>query len=139
MIERRKHKRYSMPRGTFAILRNELEQLNDYRRMSIGEIAMVLYKSEAQVIGQVVNMSFGGMAFVHSDCQAPRSDQMQLDLLFAEQGIYLHNVPFRPVRVSPIGGKGKKADNSQRIALQFETLDPLQSNELRELITYHTE
>ena len=95
MIERRKFKRYPMPRGTFAILRNELDQLHNHRRMSIGEIAMVLYKSKTEVMGQVTNMSFGGIAFENSSCKVPTTGEVELDLLMTEQGIYLHNIPFQ--------------------------------------------
>lgn len=137
MIERRKYKRYSMPRGTFAILRNELDQLHNHRRMSIGEIAMVLYKSKTEVMGQVANMSFGGIAFERSHCRVPVTDEVELDLLMTEQGIYLHNIPFTAVPVPSSRRKGKKKANSPRAVLQFKELDPKLKNKLRELMAYH--
>jgi hypothetical protein len=137
MIERRKFKRYPMPRGTFAILRNELDQLHNYRRMSIGEIAMVLYKSESQIMGQVANMSFGGIAFENSHCHLPSSSEIELDLLMTEQGLYLHNIPFQVPPKSSVGKKERKADTSPRAVLRFKKLDPRLKKELRELMTYH--
>lgn len=137
MIERRKFKRYSMPKGTFAILRNELAQLHNHRRMSIGEIAMVLYKSEAQLLGQVANMSFGGMAFASDDCHFPITREIELDLLMAEKGIYLHNIPFTTLPAISCGKKGKKADTRQRAVLQFKKLNPKLKDSMRELMAHH--
>lgn len=137
MIERRKYKRYSMPRGTFAILRNESDRLQNHRRMSIGEIAMVLYKSEAQMMGQVADMSFGGMAFEINSNRFPATDDIELDLLMTEQGIYLHNIPFKTLRISPVGKNEKRAHNSQRAVLRFKKLDPELKKELRVLMAHH--
>ncbi|WP_419655460.1 uncharacterized protein Dvar_45420 [Desulfosarcina variabilis str. Montpellier] len=137
MKERRKFKRYAMPRGTFAILRNELEQLNNHRQMSIGEIAMVLYKSESQMVGQVANMSFGGMAFESNRCHLPAASKIELDLLMTEKGIYLHNIPFTLLQKTASKKTGKQVDSSQRAVLRFKKLDPTLKKELRELMAHH--
>jgi hypothetical protein len=137
MIERRKFKRYPMPRGTFAILRNELDQLHNHRRMSIGEIAMVLYKSKTEVMGQVTNMSFGGIAFESSSCKVPTTGYVELDLLMTEHGIYLHNIPFAAVPIRSIRAKRRKTAGSPRAALRFKKLDSTLKKQLRELMAYH--
>jgi c-di-GMP-binding flagellar brake protein YcgR len=137
MKERRRFKRYTMPRGTFAILRNELEQLNNHRQMSIGEIAMVLYKSEAQMVGQVANMSLGGMAFQSDRYHLPAVSEIELDLLMTEKGIYLHNIPFALVPKSAVKKTKKQVDSSQRAALRFKKLGPTLKKELRELMAHH--
>lgn len=137
MIERRKHKRYSMPKGTFAIIRTESDRLHNHRRMSIGEIAMVLYKSDAQVMGQVANMSYGGIAFENSNCRIPIADETELDLLMTEQGIYLHNVPFTTLPTPSTGRNRKKADYSHRAVLRFKKLNPQLKHELREMMAHH--
>lgn len=137
MIERRKYKRYAMPRGTFAILRNDLDQLHDHRRMSIGEIAMVLYKSKTQMVGQVTNMSLGGIAVENNHSWDPAIGDVELDLLMAEQGIYLHNVPFKAQSTDSPSIKGDRPDNFQRAVLRFEKLDQALKNELREMMAFH--
>ena len=126
-----------MPRGTFAILRNELTQLHNHRRMSIAEIAMVLYKSEAQMMGQVANMSFGGIAFKSDNCSVPANDEIELDLLMTEQGIYLHNIPFTTLPVHSVAKKRQKNDNSKMAVLQFKKLNPKLKRKLRELMAHH--
>lgn len=136
MVERRHHKRYAMPRGTLAILRSRLGRLRNHSNMQIGEIAMVLYKSDTSVIGQVTDMSFGGLSF-NAD-PFPDSDVSgdELDLLMTEQGIYLHNVPYVevPARCDDTASTG---DTARTVALRFKELNTEHKAQLRELIAHH--
>ena len=126
-----------MPKGTFAILRNQIEQLHNHGRMSIGEIAMVLYKSEAQLLGQVVNMSFGGVAFESSSCRFPINSKLELDLLMAEKGIYLHNIPFTIPPMASNAKKKKETETRQRAVLRFKKLNTRLRNGMQELMAHH--
>jgi hypothetical protein len=137
MVERRKYKRYPMPKGTFAILRNEMKRLRDHGRMSIGEIAMVLYKSEPEVMGQVTDMSLGGLAFRWDAGAMPELGGVELDLLMAEQGIYLHNIPYKTVALEAIANKRKKSSKTHRNAFRFTQLDTDLKNRLRGLLAHH--
>ena len=136
MIERRKHKRYLMPRGTFVILRNEFDPLRNYTQMSIGEIAMVLYKSEPEVMGQVTDLSVGGIAFGGSTIGLPDAKNVQLDLLMTEQGIYLHNIPFAAIPIKAAGQGKKKVHGFRTNALRFKRLDAEKRGKLRELLAH---
>ena len=138
MVERRKHKRYSMPRGTFIILRDKVERLRNHAQMNIGEIAMVLYKSEAEIIGQVTDMSLGGVAFLPDSENHPTEGEMELDLLMTEQGIYLHNIPYATVRDARVHHRDGTFDGAQRSALQFTDLDADQTDGLADLLSHHT-
>ena len=137
MAERRKHKRYPMPRGTFVIIRNELDRLRNHSNMSIGEIAMVLYKSQPEVMGQVTEMSLGGLSFAGHCVELPDAGHVELDLLMAEKGIYLHNLPYATVPVD-FAGKNKKKNPSVRTnAIHFSKLDAEQKGQLRDLLSHH--
>jgi hypothetical protein len=137
MVERRRHKRYPMPRGTFVILRNELDPLRNHMKMSIGEIAMVLYKSRSELLGQVTDLSPAGVRFDCDDGGLPVSDTVQLDLLMAEKGIYLHNIPYATIPADP-GGRGSKKTRPLRSnALRFKKLDNEQKKKLQELLAHH--
>ena len=133
MVERRKHKRYPMPRGTFAILRNKVPRLRNHAQMSIGEIAMILYKSGPEVMGQVRNMSFGGLELQSDSGCLPIDGTVELDLLMAEHGIYLHNIPYVSV---PAKGR-KKSNGSARNAFHFTHLDADQKLRLKDLLAHH--
>lgn len=139
MVERRKHKRYRMPRGTFVILRNELDRLRNHAQMSIGEIAMVLYKSQRHVMGQVINMSFGGIAFDGNHHVLPCVDNAELDLLMTEQGIYLHNLPYTAVANTHLSKGKKKKPKLRTNALCFKNLKSKQKGQLKELLAHHVD
>ena len=132
----RKHKRYSMPRGTFVILRNKFDPLRNYPNMSIGEIAMVLYKSEPEAMGQVTNLSAGGIAFGGKAIGSPDAGNVQLDLLMTEQGIYVHNIPFAVVPVRTPGKTKKRTPVFRTNALRFKRLDAEKRGQLRELLAH---
>ena len=137
MAERRKYKRYPMPRGTFVILRKQSDQLRNHAHMSIGEIAMVLYKSKRELMQQVTDMSFGGVAFDGHHTGVSDADNVELDLLMTEQGIYLHNIPYAAVPVvSAVRGKNK-GPTRRTNALSFKNLNAEQKGRVRELLTHH--
>jgi len=138
MVERRRHKRYPMPRGTFVILRNKLDPLRNYTKMSIGEIAMVLYKSESEVMGQVTELSLGGIGFECNHSDIANTDDVELDLLMTEKGLYLHNLPYATIPIKS-DDKGKKRTRKFRTnAVRFKKLDSIQKQKLRELLSHHT-
>ena len=137
MVERREYKRYPMPRGTFAILRNEVERLRNHAQMSIGEIAMILYKSQPEFMGQVSNISLGGIAFRADTPIPPPDGKMELDLLLAEQGIYLHNIPYIAVPAKKAAKRGKQATGPQRNAFHFTHLDAELKSRLGDLMAHH--
>ena len=137
MVERRKHKRYPMPRGTFVILRNEFDPLHNYSQMSIGEIAMVLYKSEPEAMGQVTDLSVGGIAFGCQFSNSPQLENVQLDLLMTEQGLYLHNIPYAAVPIRPAGKGNQRTPPFRTNAVRFKQLDAQQQRQLQELLTHH--
>ena len=137
MDERRKHKRYQMPQGTFVILRTELDQLKNHAKMNIGEIAMVLYKSEKEEMRQIKDLSLGGVAFEGSMEAGRLHDQIELDVLMAEQGIYLHNIPYTAVPTGTRAKRRRKDSGSTIQALHFRRLDAEQKGQLKQLLSYH--
>lgn len=138
MLERRKHTRFQMPRGTFIIMRNELGRLRNYAQMNIGEIAMILYKSQPELMGQVTDLSIGGVAFDGPANPLPVAEHVELDLLMAEQGIYVHNIPYATVPGNSTGkGKTKKSACIRTNALHFKNLDTENKSRLRELLAHH--
>lgn len=137
MVERRKHKRYSMPRGTFAILRNESDPLRNHAKMSIAEIAMVLYKCEPDVMGQVRDLSAGGIAFGGNAMNLPDRGEIQLDLLLTEQGLYLHNIPYAAIPIGSDGNGGKREHACRTNALRFTHLDAEKKGQLQKLLSHH--
>ena len=125
-----------MPRGTFFILRKTLESLSNYKKMSIGEIAMILYKSKSEAIGQVSNLGLGGIAFNDSLSRKPDMKSVELDLLMAAKGIYVHNIPFKTLLTDPICEGKRKTRPLRKNAMQFKNLDAEHRQQLNEVISH---
>jgi hypothetical protein len=125
-----------MPRGTFVILRNKFDPLRNHTNMSIGEIAMVLYKSDPEAMGQVTNLSVGGIAFGGKTIGLPDAGAVQLDLLMTEQGIYVHNIPYALVPIKTDGNSKKKTSAYRTNALRFKRLDAEKKGQLRQLLAH---
>lgn len=137
MVERRQFKRYAMPRGTFAILRNRLDPLRHHSRMSIGEIAMVLYKSETEIMGQIANMSYGGIVLDGNRSRVAVDEKMELDLLMADEGIYLHNIPYTKISHRTKEDDGESSVGSRETVLRLKKLDANQRGQLEKLMAHH--
>jgi hypothetical protein len=105
--------------------------------MSIGEIAMVLYKSNPEIMGQVTEMSLGGLSFAADSSPIPDTDQVEMDLLMAEQGIYLHNIPYAPVPNETAVRSKKKVAGMRTNAIHFKDLDDEQMGRIRKLLVCH--
>ncbi|MFO7713065.1 hypothetical protein [Desulfosarcina sp.] len=97
---------------------------------------MVLYKSEPEVMGQIKDVGLGGVAFDSTTRVVPDDDHLELDLLMAEQGIYLHNIPFVRVPARSADGDTHLIPQNHTHILQFKDLDGEQAARLQELLTH---
>jgi hypothetical protein len=135
MQERRKHKRYRMPRGTFAILREDIQRLHDHENMGIGEIAMVLYKANPEMMSQVVDIGFGGVAVKAPAEEIMDTRGLQLDVLMAEQGIYVYDIPFAIIDHPGVSDDTSTDADSKLHAFRFGDLNAQQEDRLKRLMT----
>ena len=83
-VEHRKHKRFKVKSGGFAVGFNT--------------------GSEYIHISQIMNISIGGLAFRYIETNGESTEPFELDILAALDGFYLKNVPFKTVWVSPVAG-----------------------------------
>jgi hypothetical protein len=138
MKERRQHRRYSLPRGTFVIVRPKLDALQNHKRMSIGEISMVLYKSKSEMMAQVKNVGQGGIAFDGQLQAGLDHETVEMDLLMAEKGLYLHNLPYSILYSDSESSEGKKNRRIRANAVRFTELDMSQQRQLDEMMSHGT-
>lgn len=74
VIERRKHKRFHVEDGTFAVLGSRYGK-----------------------IGRVIDMSMGGLAFTYIAGEEQDDKSRQLSILLAEDSFHLTKIPFKTV------------------------------------------
>ena len=138
--ERRVHRRFSAKDKTFAMLRTEQSSLGQIKRMSMGEIACAVYNSKPAIMGQIVEMSQGGLSFDCIDQAPPSEKHLKLDILSAGEKFYLGRIKFKPVHelrtadkisISPIRMKKQ--------GIQFVDLTFKQLSRLERFLRNHTE
>ena len=130
--ERRVHKRFSAKEKTFAMLRADRCSLDQIKGMSMGEIACAVYNAKPAFMGQIVDMSQGGLSFDCIDETCSCGDSLILDILSADDKFYMGRIKFKPVHelkssddpaLSPIP---MKKQGVQFVDLTFKQLSRLE-------------
>jgi len=118
-IERRKHERFKVKNGPVATVFNTA--------------------SEYIHMGQIKNISKGGLAFRYIDRNGDSTEPFELDILVALDSFYIKNVPFKTVWVSPAAGHPAFIflEKKQR-GIRFGEMTPLQMSRLDYFIHNYT-
>ena len=113
-----------------------LGQIED---MSMGEIALAVLKAKPLKMGQIVNISKGGLAFRYIDSEVEAGKLSELDILFAQNGFHLQKVPFKIVAdyKAAIEFPFSSIVMRQR-SVQFKEIKPYQTSQLDYFIKNYT-
>jgi hypothetical protein len=95
--ERRKHKRFATRKAAFAVIGSEKAYLDEIKKMSMGEIACAVYKSNPAKVGQIIDMSRGGLAFSYIADKKNFGKSVAMDILAAGNNFYLEHISFKTV------------------------------------------
>ena len=139
MTERRKHKRYPVKDGTFALLRSTSIEFSKVRDMSMGQIAFAVIKSKPVKMGQIKNISMNGLAFDYIESQGKAIKVFKLDILLAQSAFYLGKLLFKPVFDYVINSEiPLNTFTMRRCGVEFGELTSRQKAELDHFVNHHT-
>ena len=112
-LERRKHPRFRVRDGAFAVLRPERTKL-----------------------GQILDFGLGGLAFGYLVTNGDRVDvSEEVDIFLAGDGFYLEGVPVKTIAEFKIFKKNAISTvPMRRCSLQFKDLDPRQVSQVEHFI-----
>ena len=116
VVERRKHKRFRAEEGAYAAVRPHYDK-----------------------IGQIIDVSRGGLAFRYLVSDSQEDASSELDIFLIGDGFHLDKVPFQTV--SDEGIPERLSPSSQkmwRCGVQFGELTQMQILKLKEFILNHT-
>lgn len=113
-MEHRQYKRFQVPRTTFVAL------WPHYVR-----------------VGQVKDISMGGLCLCHDVIQMPSNRSLALDIFLAGRAFYLHKVPFEMVWDSEPADETHSSVDLRRCGLQFGELTTSQALQLDYFIQTH--
>ena len=115
-IERREHKRFLAQEGAYALLKNNSSKL-----------------------GQIKNVSRGGLAFSYIVNEEQMHKSFKVDIFISGQGFCLKNIPSKKISDFHIDNKLPFSTFAVRqVGVQFNELNHSQLSQLDNLIRDHT-
>ena len=114
LVERRKHKRFKAPTDAFVAIRPHYSE-----------------------VGQMIDVSMGGLGFNCLAMQDP-SNGSELDIFLSGRAFWLHGIPFRTVWSVEIAGQTPLTSvPMRRSGVQFGALTPDQRSQLEYFIQHY--
>ncbi len=112
--ERRQHKRFQLPKGAF--------------------VGLAPYDTK---VGQIIDMSLGGLAFRYVGMEEPLHGE--LDIFLSERDFYLGRIPFKTVSDFEMDSSAaSSAVTMRRTGVQYKKLTQFQISQLQYLIQNYT-
>jgi hypothetical protein len=137
-IEYRYHKRYQLTEDAFALIRPTSSGPLKIRGKSMGCIACAVFNAKPVKLGKIDNISMGGLMFYHADSKEQLSQALVLDILLADCGFYLANMPFKTITDVVIPDEvSSDAIEIRQVRLQFQQLNAVQQARLKNFIMNH--
>ena len=137
-IEYRYHKRYQLTEDAFALIRPISTGPLKIRGKSMGCIACAVFNAKPVKLGKIDNISMGGLMFYHVNSKKQFSQALVLDILLADCGFYLANMPFKTITDVVIPDEvSSDAIEIRQVRLQFQQLNAIQQARLKNFIMNH--
>jgi hypothetical protein len=114
-VDRRKHERFGVPIGIY-----------------------VSFRSRGARLGEVINISQGGLAFRYMGGKEPSDGPDKLNIFLEEGGFHLNDVPFRTVTDFGTYQVPFTSVTMRQSGVQFGELTRHQMSQLEGLIQKHT-
>jgi hypothetical protein len=137
-IEYRYHNRYQLTEDAFALIRPTSAGPLEICGKSMGCIACAVFNVKPTKLGKIDNISMGGLMFHHADSKEHSSQALVLDILLADCGFYLSDMPFKTITDVVIPDEvSSDAIEIRQVRLQFQQLNTSQQVRLKDFIMNH--
>ncbi len=137
-LEYRYHKRFQLDKNAFALIRSAHAAPLKIHGKSMGCIACAVFNAKPARLGKIDNISMGGLMFHHADSKTELHQSLVLDILLADCGFYLANIPFKTITDVVIPDEiFSDAIEIRQVCLQFDQLNAIQQARLKDFIMNH--
>jgi len=137
-LKPRYHKRFQLKEDAFALIRPISAGPLKINGKSLGCIACAVFNARPAKLGKIDNISMGGMMFHYVANKTQVSEVLALDILLADCGFYLANIPYKTLTDAVIPDDLPDDPIEMRqVRLQFQKLNTTQQAKLKELISNH--
>ena len=117
-LEQRRHKRYKAKEGAFAVIRKQ---------------------AKTKTLGQILDISDGGLAFKYIANGKPANSDHTLDIFYAGLGIQLRSLTFLTISDFPMEDQPTFSSiRMRRCGIQFTGLGEEHKSQIIEFINYYT-
>jgi hypothetical protein len=113
--------------------RNELSEQRKDKRFQVPKDAFAALGPDYIKVGQIINISMGGLAFRYLGSEQP-SNASELDIFLAGRAFYLYKLPFATVWDLVTGEKPFNSIKMKVCGLKFGELTQSQISELQYFI-----
>ena len=120
MNERRKHRRFQVENGAFAVL---------------GGLS---WAHSTQKLGQINDIGMGGLAFSYIASEEVSDDSVELNIFLAENRFHLRKIPFKTIWDVETEKVPFSSITTRRSGVRFGELTPNQISHLKHFIRNHT-
>jgi len=137
-LKHRYHKRFQLNEEAFALIRPISAGPLKIQGKSMGGVACAVFNARPAKLGKIDNISMGGLMFHYVDSKTQLSEALALDILLADCGFYLANIPYKSLAdvLIPEDPPGDPIE-MRKVRLQFQKLNANQQAKLKDLIFNH--
>jgi hypothetical protein len=137
-VEHRCYQRFQTAEDAFALIRSTFTGPLKIQGQSMGGIACAVFNAKPVKLGKIDNISMGGLMFQYAFCNTIISEALVLDILLADCGFYLANVPYKIISDAVIPEDVPEDFIEMRQAhLQFQNLSDYQQARLKDFMMNH--
>jgi hypothetical protein len=117
----------------------DFAERREYKRFEVQEGAFASLRGPVSKLGQITDISRGGLAFRYIDTGMHPDRSFDLDILIADNGFHLKEVPCKKISDSEITSEFHFSSiKMRRLGVQFMELTHNQTDQLGYFIQNHT-
>ena len=117
---------------------SESIERREHRRFRVRKDACVALRSDFRHVGQIIDISMGGLSFSYVPLSELPDGSLELDIFLAGSASYLYKIPFKAVSDSEAdGGNLFPSLAMRRYGLRFGELTDSQASQLEYFIRYY--
>ena len=120
-------------RGVVMSNMKEIVNQRRYARFRVPKDAFAALGPDYIKVGQIINISMGGLAFRYHGSEGP-SNASELDIFLAGRAFYLYKIPFEPVWDFVTEENHSGSTKMKKCGLHFKDLTPQQRSQLEYFI-----
>ena len=113
------------------------KERREYQRFRVQEGTFAVFGPDSNKIGQIIDISMGGLAFHYMSGEEPNGSK-ELNIFLAESSFYLRKIPFRTVWDQDTRQVPFSSIDIRRCGVEFGSLSEAQSSQLESFIDDHT-